>query len=508
MTSDEQQFKQGAYRLVLVLVLSCVGLLLTVVYLLATRADAPSAAELMARDPELRDQVASRLSALSSGIYDSHIDPEVGRILQSELVDRSWNDTLVSSNRVGLRERPFVLPKPDHIVRVVLLGDSFVYGYGAAAEDRLGVFLEQWLNERGQHTEAQVEVLHLGIPSWNFRAEVAYLTRQLTLLDPDLVIHISVPNDIEDSSSIRGFGGPARFSSQFRHRADSLIDSAFPARVLNFQGVSGRLRWAIDHEGVERYRDSVQILKPMARLIEQTGSGYRLLLNYRRLLSVGREYLGRHLDPKQVVYLASSFGDDPQFWVSEQNSHWNRAGHRRVAQLIYGLIVQDELLPQVDPRPWDKAAVAVEEVVVAGQREAEQPVVIPNFGILAQLDLTQLDPQQAAQIHGGVDHKGRLSPYASLMLRNDGEYLRIEGQHLFRRELNGTEIRVSVDGEPVGVLEVAAGEKVDVRFVLPAIVADRPNVTVRFEASNYVYVGKALQHCVAFDLERIGIDRP
>ncbi len=506
MTSDERKFRRGAFWGVSSLAMICMALTLTTAYLLVTRADAPGAAELMKRDPELRDQIASRLSALSPGIYDSHIDPDVGRILQADLEDRIWNDTRVSSNRVGLRERSFALPKPYGLVRVVLLGDSFVYGYGIAAEDRLGVFLEQWLQERSQHTDVHVEVLHIGIPSWNFRAEVAYLTRQLTILDPDLVIHISVPNDIEDSPSIRGFGSSSRFSSQFRHRADSLVDSAFPSRALGFRETAGRLRWAIDYEGVNRYREAAERLKTMANLIEQLGSRYRLLLNYRLLLPVGREFLGRHLDAEHVIYLASSFGDNPQFWVSENDSHWNRQGHQQVAQLIYGLIVRDGLLPQVNPQPWEVATAAVEELAVAGRREAEGPVVIPNFKILSRLDISNLDERQAAQIHGGVDHKGRLSPYASLMLKNDGGHLRIEGQHLYRRELDGAEIRVSVDGQRVGTLQFAFGKKVDRRFALPAEVADRPNVTVRFESSNYVYVGKALQHCVVFDLDRIGIE--
>ena len=72
-----------------------------------------------------------------------------------------------------------------HVTRVVLLGDSFVFGYKTDQEDRLGVFLRRYLRERASDTAAEVECLHVAISSWNVQAECAYVRRQLGALRPE-----------------------------------------------------------------------------------------------------------------------------------------------------------------------------------------------------------------------------------------------------------------------------------------------------------------------------------
>ncbi len=500
-----------AYRLILGLAGTCIGLSAVLIYLALQRGGgSPSAATL--EDPELRRQVVARLIEDNPGLFDSHSDADVGRVYLPDLRGQELGGVTVSTNRFGMRERDYALPKPDGMVRVVLLGDSMVFGLGVAAENRLGAYLERWLTERVPDFTGRVECLHLGAASWNIRAETAYLRRQLSDLQPDLVIHVIVPNDIEDSVGVRGFGAMAGFSTQRRQRADVRITAGFPSQVLGL-GTTGVLRLGLDHEPRARYRTAGLDLRHLARAVEDAGGEYRLLIAYRTLLPVAWQHLARHLAPEHVVYL-SSRATGPPYTLARGDPHWNPQGHALIARLLYGLITRDDLLPRLRPPAWDRAAEALEEIAGAGRREAERELtaeqVLAIYGsptIASSLHTGTFSSPLARQIHGGLDRQGRVSPYASLMLRNDGgRRLRITAAALRRPELDGTRVRVFVDADPVGEFALEAGRQLTLAYPLPAATAERPYLSVRFQADDYVYKGRGRQHCVAFSLQRVAIE--
>src|SRR5574342_587252 len=86
-------------------------------------APAPDALERSSRER------AAELVSSAGGIWDSHPDPDVGRVLMAGLGGRRDEGVAIRSNRMGLREAAYQLPKPDRVVRVVLLGDSMIFGY-------------------------------------------------------------------------------------------------------------------------------------------------------------------------------------------------------------------------------------------------------------------------------------------------------------------------------------------------------------------------------------------
>ncbi len=501
-----------AYRLALSLGGTCVGLLAVLAYLLLRPSDGLTSAAAL-QDPAVLQEVVARLVEESKGVYDSHVDTDVGRVQLPGLRKRKLGPISISTNRFGIRERAYTLPKPADTLRVVILGDSMVFSFGVAAEDRLGEHLGKFLRRRSSGFEGRIECLHIGTPSWNIKAEAAYLRRQLSELQPDLVVHIIVPNDISDCFGVRGFGQQARFSTQVRHRADSLIGDGFPMKELGFSSF-GYLRFGIDYEGRARYRAAAAELRRLAEVVERAGSRYRLLVQYRNLLPIAYEHLGRHLDPDQVTYISRRFGADRSYTIARNDPHWNREGHLRVAKLLYGLITRDNLLPRLRLSSWDEADKTVVEIADAGRREAER--IIKDRRILAvfrlpevssSLETATLDDKSASQIHGGVDRAGRVSPYASILLKNpDGKRLRIEGSAFPRPELDGAFVRVFVDGEELGQIEIEAGREIALVYPLPAAVAGRPYLSVRFEADDYVYAGPDLQHCVVFQLARLAIE--
>src|SRR3989344_7830887 len=57
-----------------------------------------------------------------------------------------YADSIVKINSEGLRDYEYRIKKPDNTFRIVVLGDSMVFGYGLDLEDTFPKFLERKLN--------------------------------------------------------------------------------------------------------------------------------------------------------------------------------------------------------------------------------------------------------------------------------------------------------------------------------------------------------------------------
>lgn len=90
-------------------------------------------------------------------------------------------------NRLGYLGKEIAIPKPAGTIRVVALGGSVSFGYGASAvEDNFCSSLERMLNEGSN--SARYEVINAGVPgysSWNGRQWVEHY---LAALQPDVLL--------------------------------------------------------------------------------------------------------------------------------------------------------------------------------------------------------------------------------------------------------------------------------------------------------------------------------
>ena len=99
----------------------------------------------------------------------------------------------IVTNSIGLRDREIAVPKPEGTYRIVMLGDSFVFGQGIPRlEDTLPKQLEARLNAAG-HPE--VEVVNSGIAGLNTFEEYLTYEQQARKLQPDMAILVWVAFD-------------------------------------------------------------------------------------------------------------------------------------------------------------------------------------------------------------------------------------------------------------------------------------------------------------------------
>jgi hypothetical protein len=454
-------------------------------------------------------EVAEMVSA-SSGVWDSHPDADVSRVLQPNLEERSYQRSVFSSNRFGMNERDYELPKPADTVRVVLLGDSFIFGQGVENGQRLGALLERNLSDRSDVRGRSIEVLHLGIPSWNLVAECSFLRRQLSLLRPDLVVHVSVNNDLADTTGVRGMGSMGRFVPRDPSQGDTVVRQDHARWALNAKA-SGHLARGLDHESRARFEEAGEHIERLSEAVERVGGRYLHVFSWVRVNAAAAAFLAPHLREEQVAWLPASFSTDPEVRLSVGDPHWNPDGHAQMARYLYGLIQDRDLLPDLDVRDWPEARELAQALHAKGEREATSKQALEAQRnartVPSELDMADRTAVNSSLVHGGVDADGTMGPYASVMLsRQSGDTLRVTGSCLERPEMDGGRLEVFIDEIAVAVVPIVAGERVDLSLPLPDAVADRPWISVRFVADDFVYTGKHLRQCASFRLQRVAIE--
>lgn len=503
-----------AFRVILLLLVLCGGLAAACV-ILWQRAEqgggeADAAHGRALDDPEVRRAAIAEMVARGAGGWDTFADPAVGRLLQPNLVDKSYADFMVSSNQYGLRERPYLLPKPANTRRIVLLGDSFVMGEGVEADERLGVFLERFLLERWPAPRPAIECLHVGLDTWNALAETTFVRRQLALLQPDVVIQILVRNDLEDNVAARGFGAMADINPLHPERGDGIFQVRSPQRAFNTSQPNW-IQHGLDWESRSRFEAAADSMLTLARAVEQQGGRFLLFSNYSGLLPTARRFLGSRLQQEQLFELPTSFTRDPRFRIGADDAHWNRAGHERIARLLYSLIVQRKLLVGATLPAWPEADMLADEYGSEGRGEGDGEFrddrVPGKRRIEPEVDFRKLDHESAGQVHGGVVAGGEAGPYVALILACGGKARVVaEGQGLPRPELGPLEVSCFVEAVKVGSVTITPSMPWKLALDLPKEVAARSFVTVRFESRDWVYSGPELRRHACFVLHRVAVE--
>ena len=100
-----------------------------------------------------------------------------------------------TTNSDGFRSREFYPRVDKNVLRVMLLGDSFVWGYNVDDQDTLGINLEKELSKK---LNKNVEVYSLGVPSYSIITYQGIARTYFDLLKPDIVIVAIDQNDFED----------------------------------------------------------------------------------------------------------------------------------------------------------------------------------------------------------------------------------------------------------------------------------------------------------------------
>lgn len=129
---------------------------------------------------------------------DGSIDPEGALFRHRPNTVVRFGRFTVRTNSLGFRGPEITREKPAGTYRILMLGDSVVFGWGVDDEVTFVRRLETELNARGDGR--RYEVINTGHLMYDTTQEAALLAQEGLALDPDLVILVYVVNDVEPTA--------------------------------------------------------------------------------------------------------------------------------------------------------------------------------------------------------------------------------------------------------------------------------------------------------------------
>lgn len=156
----------------------------------------------------------------------------------------------VTINSRGWRDDEHSLAKPPGVTRVMVVGDSVVFGYGVELDDMFPKVLERGLNRQ---RPGRYQVISLGGAGGNTYSQRHIIKDNVRLYDPDLVILAFNLNDILPKIFGRGNGfsagvGPSISRTAVRLRR--ILDREFRARSHLYFLVRERMKVVLRKFGI------------------------------------------------------------------------------------------------------------------------------------------------------------------------------------------------------------------------------------------------------------------
>ena len=191
-----------------------VFLLLLLSIELITRLTLPHIAslDLFVTTPQQKMQVAD---PKQSGIFEG--DPLLFWRLKPNLDRAIWDYTVLSTNAQSFRADYPMGAKPAGTIRIVCLGDSVTFGYRVPAvwPEKPNEYNREWLpfpmllekELRNANPNRRIEVFPMAVPGYTTHQGLAWLRRDIALLQPDMVIasfgwNDASVSDVPDRESI------------------------------------------------------------------------------------------------------------------------------------------------------------------------------------------------------------------------------------------------------------------------------------------------------------------
>jgi hypothetical protein len=273
--------------------------------------------------------------------------PELLYELKPDL-DTCFYGAHIQTNAEGLRaETSFARPKPEGTYRIVLLGDSVLFGQGVEVEETLPELLRDRLARRSTRP---VEVVNLGVDGYNTVQEAAALRHHGLSYEPDCVAVLYIGNDMELPAFLLQRPAVSDFSESFvltllRGRLERLRGGRRPGSFSPLVAAEpGRVPPAYrSMVGEDGYR---RALASMVEALAPTGTPLVQLAQYSTLK--GRTWRDLVAYQRSLGILVPEFHypDSPELWLSETNRHFNPAGHRELtAQVIAAFEAAGVCLP-------------------------------------------------------------------------------------------------------------------------------------------------------------------
>jgi lysophospholipase L1-like esterase len=264
------------------------------------------------------------------------------------------------TNLRGLRDRDRSEQKSG-VQRVLVMGDSYTWGYAVAEDEAFPQTAERLLKERGY---PGIEVINGGVPDYNTRQERQLLERLMPVYQPDAVFLAYLVNDAEPSTAM-----PTSPEETYRHANSwflaELKDVAnrrlFKSSVFRStkDTVGGNYLDGFAEDSL-KWRDSKQAIREMRNMCAAAGIPFAVLILPDFTQSFDDQYAWRPIHEAVASWsremrvpvfdlLIPFLGEDHlSLWVP-WDGHPNAEAHRRIAEFLVARILEDPRLARRSP---------------------------------------------------------------------------------------------------------------------------------------------------------------
>ena len=281
---------------------------------------------------ERRLELYESLAARAGQFYDAVPEPGVGRLGKRGVVTR-YREAEIRINNAGMRSSSDYRAKPEGIFRIVCLGDSYVFGTGGPEKDRFCDQIGEIYRSRDIRAGGRsIETYALGLDSWTLSQGATYLSNRISAYDPDVILQLSVSNDITPLAGVNGLGmATYEFSPEERHWGSGLFSNQ-AARYFGERNFSA-LAWSLSPQSRREWDRAFSGLGRLVKL--QQGRGGHVLLSVLDYPFSGQFFSELytwhfHQAALQAPFLVTSFL--PSFDTQlEHDAHPNRLGNSYLA---------------------------------------------------------------------------------------------------------------------------------------------------------------------------------
>lgn len=242
----------------------------------------------------------------------------------------------IKTNSLGLRaEKDYVLPKPAHTKRILVLGDSITMGWGVEFKDTYASRLEDLLNKNlSQH----FEVINAGVGNYNSICELAALKKFINL-EPDLIILGFYINDLERA--------PYLCKLSYLAKKYSFLYAFISARVINIKyNFSYQKYYSMLYNDKKLRQDAKDAIAEMIKISNSKSIPFVLtnipeLHNFKHYYFKEAQYFVQDIvkDHPEIIFIdfleILKNKDAREFWISAQDPHPNPNLHSIIAEAVY-----------------------------------------------------------------------------------------------------------------------------------------------------------------------------
>ena len=282
--------------------------------------------------------------------------------------------TSVRINEKGLRDRSHSYSAQNSSPRILVLGDSFAWGYGVEESDRFSQLLEQSMD---------VEVINAGVSGYSTDQELLWYQNEGTKYETNLVIVQLAGNDVGDNT--QELVSNIYYKPKFELENGKLVLTNNPVPKTSPRG---RFIYSISQHSslayflVQRYFDfsalyrksavhpekvnspasntsaekedfklTIALLDEIRKTAESRNAKFMIVATDRWWNSTSggtyKDFINTLQDNGFLVLDVESMpGFDSEEMLIPNDGHWSQAGHKFVAEKIKAFIEANQLLSQ------------------------------------------------------------------------------------------------------------------------------------------------------------------